>query len=63
MFDLADGRAIETPIDWFPMLQAAPKEAREEYEIEDDGKVMCWPVLGERVSVEAVLLLRYPTSA
>jgi hypothetical protein len=60
VFDLADGRAVEAPLEWFPLLQAAPKEAREEYEVEDDGRVITWPELGERVTVEAVMLVRFP---
>ena len=62
IFDLADGRAIETPIDWFPLLRAAPKSAREEYQLEDGGRAIIWPALGERVSVEAVMLIRFPPS-
>lgn len=63
IFDLADGRAVEAPIEWFPLLQAAPKDAREAFEIEEDGRVIRWPELGEHVSVEAVLLVRFPAMA
>lgn len=63
VFDLADGRAVETPIDWFPLLRAAPKSARERYQIEDDGRKISWPELGERVSIEAVMLVRFPAQA
>lgn len=57
-FDLADERTIEIPIEWFPLLQVADKEAREVFEIEADGSAIVWPRLGERVSVEAVMLVR-----
>jgi hypothetical protein len=62
IFDLADGRAIETPIEWFPLLQAVSKDARECYRIEDDGRAIAWPELGERVTAEALLLVRFPDS-
>jgi hypothetical protein len=62
VFDLADGRAVEAPIEWFPLLQAASKDAREGYEVEDDGRAINWPELGERVSVEAVMLVRFPAN-
>lgn len=63
IFDLADGRSVEVPIEWFPLLQAAPKDARDAFEIVDDGRVMAWPELGERVSVVAVLLIDGPASS
>ena len=61
IFDLADGRSVEVPIEWFPLLQAAPKDARAAFEIVDDGRVMAWPELGERVSVDAVMLAHWGT--
>lgn len=60
IFELADGRTVGVPMDWFPALSAAPKDAREQFEIADDGLSIAWPDLGERVSVEAVLLARVP---
>lgn len=63
IFDLADGRVVETPLAWFPILQAAPREDREGFEIDDDGRWVYWPCLGERISAEAILLTRFPAAA
>ena len=63
LFDLVDGRSLAVPLEWFPLLAAAPKDAREDYEIEDDGRVINWPDLGERVSIDAVMLVRFPAEA
>lgn len=60
IFELADGRTIEVPIDWFPALSAASKENRERFEIDETGWFVTWRDLGERVSVDAVLLTRVP---
>ena len=62
IFDLADGRSIEVPIEWFPLLRAAPKDARSDYEISDDGGTVAWPKLGERISVAAVMIAPKVTS-
>jgi hypothetical protein len=59
-FILADGRTIMVPLEWFPALAAGSPAAREHYAIEEDGAVAVWPDLGERVSVEGLMLARRP---
>ena len=57
-FELADGRSLCAPIEWFPLLAAAKPDDREEYEITDDGLFARWPILGERISVEFLMARR-----
>lgn len=59
-FDLVDGRLVAVPLDWFPALQAGSVAARRKYTIEDDGAVVVWPGLGERVSMAALITTRRP---
>lgn len=59
-FDLADGRTIVVPLEWFPALAAGSAAARAVYVIENDGTVAVWPDLGERVSVDGLMLARRP---
>lgn len=60
VFELVDGRVVEVPFDWFPILKAAHPTARDEYEIDDEGIACEWPMLGERVTAECLFLVRYP---
>ncbi len=56
--DFADGRSICCPIEWFPILAAAPPSARDVYVIEVGGGAVAWPNLGERVTAEFFLAKR-----
>ena len=52
---LADGRAISTPLAWFPRLLHADSTARSNFEILGDGQGIHWPDLDEDISVEGLL--------
>lgn len=59
-FELADDRIVTVPLEWFPILSLSPAGDREDYQIEDDGRAVAWPRLGERVTVDGILLTRMP---
>ena len=52
---LADGRIISTPLAWFPRLQNASTEARQNYEISPSGYGIHWPDVDEDLSVAGLL--------
>lgn len=56
--ELADGRSLCAPLEWFPLLNAAKPDCRENFEITDDGLFVHWPHLGERISVEFLMARR-----
>lgn len=52
---LIDGRRINAPIIWFPLLHGATPEQRSKYEIGGGGASLHWPELDEDLSVAALL--------
>lgn len=52
---LRDGRALEVPLDWFPRLQEATPEEREDLRLIGGGVGIHWPQLDEDLSVRALL--------
>jgi hypothetical protein len=54
--ELSDGRAIEFPLRWFPVLEAATTDEREHFAISLDRQQLYWPELDEDMSVPALLL-------
>nr|MBN1228831.1 DUF2442 domain-containing protein [Anaerolineae bacterium] len=50
---LADGRVISTPLDWYPLLEKASPEQRDDIELMLDG--LHWPALDEDLSVAGML--------
>ena len=52
---LADGRILSVPLIWFPTLQAATPEQREQYRIGGGGRGLHWPDLDEDLSVAGLL--------
>jgi hypothetical protein len=53
--DLSNGQAIEFPLDWFPVLQAATVAEREHFAISMDRRQLFWPELDEEMNVAALL--------
>lgn len=60
--ELTDGRQVSAPLEWFPALECASGDARDTWEISDDGNILAWPSLRERISVPFLLSLRAGTS-
>jgi hypothetical protein len=53
--DLADGRTITVPIEWFPRLAKATIEQRVNWQIAGGGYGIHWPDIDEDISVEGLL--------
>ena len=56
--ELADGRAIAVPLEWFPDLAEASSKDRKNWQLIGGGLGIRWEALDEDVSVESLLRLR-----
>lgn len=52
--ELADGRAISVPLDWYPRLVHGTPKERNNVELYGDGTIH-WPDLDEDIRVESLL--------
>jgi excisionase family DNA binding protein len=50
---LGDGRVIQTPLSWYPLLEAAPPAQRDNIVLLRDG--LHWPDLDEDLSIAGML--------
>jgi hypothetical protein len=55
---LADGREITAPLVWFPRLQKATPEQRNEWCLIGGGIGIHWETVDEDISVESLLRLK-----
>lgn len=55
---LADGREIIAPLVWFPRLQKATPEQRNEWRLIGGGIGIHWETVDEDISVESLLRLK-----
>ena len=55
---LADGREISAPLVWFPRLQKATPEERENWRLIGGGIGIHWEAVDEDISVESLLRLK-----
>jgi hypothetical protein len=53
--ELMDGRAITTPLAWFPRLLHASPEQRQNWQIGGAGYGIHWPDVDEDLSTEGLL--------
>lgn len=53
--DLADGRLISVPAAWYPRLQSATTQQRNNWEICGAGYGIHWPEVDEDLSTEGLL--------
>ena len=53
--DLSDERSLGTPIRWYPRLQSATAEQRENSQILGDGIGVHWPDIDEDLSLRGML--------
>ncbi|MFM0356519.1 DUF2442 domain-containing protein [Paraburkholderia nemoris] len=56
--DMSEGPAVQFPLDWFPVLQAATVAEREHFAISMDHEQIIWPEIDEDVNVPALLSYR-----
>ena len=52
---LMDGRTITVPLDWFPRLAGASRDARARWQLVGAGEGIHWPEIDEDISVEGML--------
>jgi hypothetical protein len=52
---LADGRSLAIPLEWYPRLQYATTAEREQWELLGDGYAIEWPALDEHLGIEGLL--------
>lgn len=55
IIDLPDGYTLAIPLDWYPRLQYATAEERQNWELLGDGYAIHWPELDEHMGVEGLL--------
>jgi hypothetical protein len=53
--ELADGRILSVPLNWYPRLLAATPHERANWQLLGEGFGIEWPDLDEHVSVEGLL--------
>jgi hypothetical protein len=53
--DLADGRSLVIPLDWYPRLQHGSPAERQNWHLLGDGYAIEWPDLDEHIGVEGLL--------
>jgi Protein of unknown function (DUF2442) len=54
--ELVDGRTLSVPLAWFPTLESASPDQRQQYEMSDSGRGLYWSKLGLEVSVSGLLV-------
>lgn len=54
--DLEDGRSIAVPLCWYPRLEHATSDERENWQLIGNGTGIHWPDVDEDISVESLLL-------
>ncbi|MFZ1756003.1 MAG: DUF2442 domain-containing protein [Caldilineaceae bacterium] len=52
---LQDERQMIIPLDWYPRLQHATDEERQNWELLGDGYAIHWPDLDEYIGVEGLI--------
>jgi hypothetical protein len=50
-----DGRSISVPLSWYPRLEHATREERQDWELIGDGTGIHWPAVDEDISVVSLL--------
>lgn len=53
--DLADGRSIVVPLEWYPRLLYGSPEERRNWQLLGDGYAIEWPGLDEHIGIEGLL--------
>jgi hypothetical protein len=53
--DLADGRTVIVPLDWYPRLLIGSDRERDNWHLLGDGYAVEWPDLDEQIDIEGLL--------
>ncbi len=53
--DLADGRTLIVPLEWYPRLQYGTPRERKNWRLLGDGYAIEWPDLDEHIGVEGLV--------
>jgi hypothetical protein len=53
--DLADGRSLTVPLEWYPRLVHANSKERQNWKLLGDGYAIEWPDLDEHIGIEGLL--------
>lgn len=53
--DLADGRSLVVPLDWYPRLMHGSPAEQQNWQLLGDGYAIEWPDLDEHIGVEGLL--------
>ncbi|MEM6714158.1 MAG: DUF2442 domain-containing protein [Cyanobacteria bacterium P01_C01_bin.147] len=53
--DLVDGRSLSVPLSWYPRLQHASDEERQDWQLLGDGYAIEWPALNEYIGIADLL--------
>lgn len=54
-FDLADGRSISAPLEWFPRLLGASPQQRANWRLIGRGAGVHWPDVDEDISIPGLM--------
>ena len=53
--DLADGRTLTVPLEWYPRLLYGSRKERQNWQILADGDTIEWPDLDEHIGIDGLL--------
>jgi hypothetical protein len=53
--ELADGRSLIIPLEWYPRLLHGSESERQNWQLLGDGYAIEWPDLDEHVGIEGLL--------
>jgi len=53
--DLADGRTLAIPLEWYPRLRYGTPQERQNWQLLGDGYAIEWPDLDEHIGIEGLL--------
>lgn len=53
--DLADGRGVRIPLEWYPRLLHATRAERQNWRLLGEGYAIEWPDLDEHIGIEGLL--------
>jgi hypothetical protein len=53
--NLADGRSLHVPLEWYPRLLHATPNERDNWQLLGEGYAIEWPGLDEHIGIEGLL--------